>query len=166
MTKDELVDLVDAFGKIQKQCIPRPKINLYPDLHLQIVIGIVLNKNGSILVHKRSQLKKVNPGDIDHVCGGIVSGETPEQAFSRESMEETGIQPFNIKAVARGINKYNRYRYLLIGESEDEPKGFDSSEADWARFIRLDELKAKKDSGEYTFVDEFFEDTQLALKYK
>lgn len=158
----ELVDLVDAYGVIQKQGIPRCDVNLYPNLHLQIVIGVIFNKEGRILVHKRAHKKEVNPGDIDHVCGGVMSGETSEEAFIRESLEETGVKPKNPRIVARGINKYNRYRYLLVGESNDKPGHINPTEVEWARFIHPDELRAKQNSGEFTFVNEFFEDTELA----
>jgi len=159
----ELVDLVDASGIIQKQRIPRSEVDSYPDLHLQIVIGVVLDKKGRMLVHKRAQTKRVNPGDIDHICGGVMSGETPEVAAAREAVEETGVKPLNLKIVSQGVNKYNRYRYLLLGESNDEPGGVDPAEVEWVRFIHPDELRMKLSSGELTFVDEFFEDTELAI---
>jgi len=165
-TKIELVDLVDASGKIQKSGIPRSEVELYPDLHMQIVIGVFLNKEGLLLVHQRSKTKKVNPGDIDHVCGGIISNETPIEAVIRESLEETGVKPINLKIVSQGINKYNRYRYLIAGESNEEPSQVDPTETEWAKFIPLDELREKQQSGELTFVDEFFEETELALKNK
>ena len=55
-----------------------------------------------MLQPKSIKSKKVNPGDIDHVCGGVVSGETPEQAVIRETEEETGLTPNNLKLVAKG----------------------------------------------------------------
>ncbi len=95
-----------------------------------------------------------------------MSGETPEAAVTREALEETGVKPLNLKIVAQGLNKYNRYRYLLLGESDDEPRKVDSAEVKWARFIHPDELRKGLNSGELTFVDEFFEDTELALQSK
>lgn len=164
--KIELVDLVDSSGIIRKRGIPRSKIDSYPDLYMQIVIGVVFNKKGQILVHKRAQTKKINPGDIDHICGGIMAGETPEVAALRESLEETGIRPINLRIIAQGINKYKRYRYLLVGEAETEPGEVNPSEVEWVRFIHPGELKQKSNSGEFKFVDEFFEDTNLALTSK
>ncbi|MBI2028923.1 NUDIX hydrolase [Candidatus Gottesmanbacteria bacterium] len=162
----EKVDLVDSSGNICKHGVSRAKLNLYPHLHLQIVIGVVFDKNGRILVHQRSKTKKVNPGDIDHICGGIMTGETPERAFVRESIEETGVKPLNLQIVTKGVNKYNRYRYLLIAESYDKPNSVSNSEVEWVDFIHPDELKAKHASKQFTFVDEFFEDTQSAISKK
>lgn len=159
----ELIDLVDASGHIQKQGIPRSDLDLYPNLHLQIVILVIFDiESGGILVQKRAQTKKTNPGYIDHVCGGITSGETPEEAAVRESIEETGIHPFNLMEVTKGINKYNRYRYLLVGESDSKPGQINPSEVEWVRFVTLGELKEKELSGEFIFVEEFFEETELA----
>jgi 8-oxo-dGTP pyrophosphatase MutT (NUDIX family) len=158
----ELVDLVDVSGNIKIRGVPRFETGLYPNLHLQIVIAVVFDKEGRILVHQRAKTKKINPGDIDHVCGGVISGETPEMAARREADEETGIKPKNLKVITQGINIYNRFRYLLVGESNDTPKQ-DSVEAEWAGFISLDELREKQRSG-VTFVDEFFEDTELAIR--
>jgi 8-oxo-dGTP pyrophosphatase MutT (NUDIX family) len=166
MSKEiELVDLVDSSGTIQKQSVPRTEVDRYPDLHLQIVIGVIFDKQGRLLVHKRAQTKKVNPGDIDHVCGGIKTDETLEQAMVRESLEETGLKPANVKVIAQGINKYKRYRYLLVGKSDGEPGQVDPTEVEWVRFIDLEELKNKNTSSEFTFVDEFFEDTDLVVSY-
>ena len=108
MPEVELVDLVDVSGNVKQRGVPRSEIELYPDLHLQIVIGVVINKEGFILVHKRARTKKVNPGDVDHVCGGVISGEKPEEAMVRESMEETGIRPLNVRIVASGINSFSQ----------------------------------------------------------
>ena len=159
----EFVDLVDSLGIIRRKSVPRSETNSYPNLHLQIVIGVVFDKSGRILVHKRAMTKKVNPGDIDHICGGIMSGETPEIAAVREAKEETGIEPYKLRVVAKGINKYNRFSYLLVGRADGEPGSVDPNEVEWVRFIDLTELKRKNGTGELTFVDEFFEDTKLAM---
>ena len=160
----ELTDLVDANGIIKKQGIPRNEIDSYPDLHLQIAIAVIFNKSGEILVQKRAIAKSSEAGKIDHVCGSVISGETPEEAAIRESKEETGIDPNNVKVVDKGLNKYNRYRYLLVGESDSQPGQFDLNEVEWVKFIPLEELEKKEASGEFEFVGEFFEDTEIAIQ--
>lgn len=162
----ELVDLVDASGVIQKRAVPRTKIDLYPKLYLQIVIGVIFNSKDEILVHKRAVTKRVDPGCIDHICGGLISGETPEKGVEREGIEETGVGIKNVRVVYEGINKYNRYRYLLIGESDDLPGKPDPREVEWIRYIGIEELRQKQESGEHEFVGEFFEDTDIALEAK
>lgn len=57
---------------------------------MQIVIAVIFNSLGQVLVHRRAQTKRVNGGDIDHVCGGMRSGETPTDAARREAEGEVG----------------------------------------------------------------------------
>lgn len=167
MTKEtELVDLVNASGQIQLSGIPRTEIEHHPDLHLQIIIAVIFNDEGKVLAQRRALTKSTCPGDIDHVCGAIGSGETPETATTRESLEETGLKVKNLKVVEQGVNSYNRYRYLLVGVANGEPNSYDPAEVEWVKFISPEELKAKSLSGELTFVGEFFEDMELAWKSK
>ena len=161
----ERVDLIDVNGIIQKQAVLRSEVDQHPNLHLQIVIGVISNSAGEILIHKRARNKKVNPGDIDHVCGGVMSGETPEQAIIREAEEETGLTPDNLKLVTKGLNSYSRYRYLYSGHAEGYPIT-DESEAEWVKFVHPNDMKRGFKNGQMSFVDEFFEDTELALKTK
>lgn len=162
----EIIDLVDAGGLIKELNVAKISASDYPHLYVQIVIGVIFDPVGRILVHRRSLQKRVNPGDIDHVCGGVLAGETPESALLRESLEETGLQPSNVKLIARGVNKYNRFRYLLIGESAEDPVPGDPAEVEWVKFYDVNELREKNRNGDFTFVDEFFEETELALGYK
>lgn len=159
----ELIDLVDKTGKVIKIAVTRDDLARYPDLHMQIVI-VVLRRGEDVLVHARSLKKKVNPGDIDHVCGGILSGETPADAAIREAYEETGVKPKSLRIVAQGVNEYSRYRYLLVGESEDEPSVQEPDEVEWVGYIHPDQLFQKSESGELTFVDGFFDDLSLATR--
>lgn len=158
----ELIDLVDKTGVIVKPRTTRNDLATFPNLHMQIVI-VVLIRDKQLLVHARSKKKKVNPGDIDHVCGGILAGETPQEAAIRETDEETGIKISKPLVIARGINEYNRYRYLLVTEVKDEPIVQDPDEVEWVRYMPIDELRKKAASGELTFVTGFFDDLDEAL---
>ena len=158
----ELVDLVDSKGLVIERSVPRNNVEDYPDLHLQIVICVIFDKDGKVLVHKRAGSKKVNPSCIDHVCGGIKSGETPVEAVKRESLEETTLVPSNLKLLRQGVNKYNRYCFLYVGEANGIPNETDSNEVEWVKFISIDELREKSISKEYSFVRDFFEDLEWA----
>lgn len=162
---DELIDLVDKTGKIIQAAVKRDDLAHHPDLHMQIVI-LVLLRDEQVLVHARSRSKKVNPGDVDHVCGGISSGESPLEAAIREAYEETGVKPTNLHIVTAGVNEYNRYRYLLVGTPQGEPSVQEPGEVEWTDYITLPELYAKRENGELTFVDGFFDDLALAIAYK
>jgi len=165
MSKEiELVDLVDASGQIKKKRVPRTDAGEFLNLHLQIAVAVVFDDEGRILCQRRALTKSTCPGDIDHVCGAIKSGETPEIAIKREGLEETGLEINRLKTVEQGVNSYNRFRYLLTGVANGEPNSYDLNEVEWVRFISIQDLISKRESGELTFVGEFFEDMKLALK--
>ncbi|MFD9940358.1 NUDIX domain-containing protein [Nonomuraea sp. NPDC059023] len=163
----ETVDLVDSGGRIAIPAIPRYDIGRYHDFYLQIVIVVIHNARGEILVHQRSLCKDVNPGDIDHVCGAIISGETPLDAARREVREETGVSLRELTLLSHGINSYGRYRYLLLGSTDEQPRqdSVDAQEVAWVGYDRPESLALKCSSGELTFTDGFFEDLQIARPY-
>lgn len=164
MAKSEHIDLVDSSGKVVRANIPRDDAAHYDGLHMQVVIAVVRNKNGEFLVHQRALSKKVNPGDMDHVCGAMIAGENPETAAAREALEEGGVHITNAKIVHAGVNEYGRWRYLLAAVTDDEPDAslIDPTEVAHVGFYSLEALHQKQASGEFTFVDGFFDDIALA----
>ncbi|MFI6450028.1 NUDIX domain-containing protein [Streptosporangium amethystogenes] len=163
----ETVDLVNSEGHVVKRAVPRQDAGRYEGLHLSIVIVVIFNRIGQILIHRRSLTKDVNPGDIDHVCGALVSGETPHEAAHRETREELGVSLHNLHVLHRGINPYDRYRYLFIGETDENPRRdeIDPEEVDWVGYEHPAVLIAKRESGELTFIDGFFDDLDVALRF-
>lgn len=160
----ELIDLVDSTGSIIHHGVLRDDAEQYDGLHMQIVIAVIFNGLGQVLVHKRAVTKRVNPGDIDHVCGGIRTGEVPEDAAMREANEETGVHLKGLQVVDERVNSYGRYRYLLLGSSDEQPsRDLDPHEVEWAAYYSIEELRAKAETGEFTFVDGFFEDIEQVL---
>ncbi len=158
----EHTDLVDKTGTVRKVGVPRHTVDNHPGLHMQIVIAIIFDPLGRVLVQQRALGKKVCPGSMDHVCGGVHSGETPEQAALREALEETGVSPKNLRVIEQGLNEYNRFRHLLRGESDTEPSVSNPQEVMWVGYEYPAELLRQYASGERTFVDGFFEDIARA----
>jgi 8-oxo-dGTP pyrophosphatase MutT (NUDIX family) len=160
----EKVDLVDASGHTQKQSVDRDDIDAYDALYMPIVVVVIFNKNGDLLIHKRSLTKSTAPGSIDHVCGGVLTGEKIVDAALRETREEVGVIPHNLKLVMAGVNKYRRYRNLFVGTSEEEPTLSEPNDIEWIAWTPRRELEAKRDSGEWQFSKEFWEEVGLAEK--
>lgn len=161
----EKVDIVDSLGNIQKYSVNKNKIDTYPLLHLQIVVACIFNDKGELLVQQRSFNKTTEPGKIDKVCGAVQSGETPEQTVIREAMEEAGVQLSKLQLIDTRINQYKRYRYLFVGFSNDEPKQMNPDEVVWSKFVFYEELLAKQESKVWLFVDDFFENVDLAFQF-
>jgi 8-oxo-dGTP pyrophosphatase MutT (NUDIX family) len=160
----ELIDLVDDHGEVVRTGVLRDDAESYDGLPMQIVIAVVMNGLGQVLVHQRATTKKVNGGDVDHACGGLLSGEIPEAGAYREAQEEGGVRLCDTKIIQAGVNSYGRYRFLLSAETENPPgTDLDLREVAWAAYYYPDELCAKRDSGELTFVDGFFEDLDAVL---
>lgn len=160
----EFVDLVNKRGEIQLRNIPRHEVPNYAELYMQIAIVIAVDSLQRVLVHRRGVNKKVDPEKYDHICGGLMSGETPEEAAAREGFEETGVTLKNIRRVHSGINEYDRWRHLLVAEAEGEPNISNTGEVMWVGYCEIDELRQRHEAGE-GFVDGFFEDIELALSY-
>ncbi len=166
MPKSERIDLVNSSGEIVRRDVERDDAAHYDGLHMQIIIAIIRNAKGEFLVHERAHTKKVNPGDIDHVCGGMHAGETPEEATTREALEEGGVHLSEATVIWAGINEYNRWRYLVVAFTDDSPdiSLTDPSEVASAGFYSYDDLRAKQQSGQFTFVNGFFEDIDLVMR--
>jgi len=159
----ELIDFVDADGQVVRTGVQRDDAEAYQDAYMQIIVGVITNSLGEILVHERANTKSVSKNSVDLVCGGIQSGETPEQAFAREAEEEVRVRPDKVRRVAQGINEYGRYRYLLYGESNQEPAEPDFTEVNWIGWRSPKELKDASVNGSLKFVEGFFEDLELVL---
>jgi 8-oxo-dGTP pyrophosphatase MutT (NUDIX family) len=159
----ELVDLVNSSGEVVKTAVDRAKSRDYDDLFMQIVIVVISNGLDELLIHERSSSKTVDRNKVDHVCGGVLSGEKPDEAVRRETMEEVSVELDSLKLVKQGINQYGRYCYLFSATSEQQPKAeLDPAEVKWAKYASLDSLNAAKEDGSLEFVDGFFEDIAIA----
>lgn len=161
----EFVDLVDKQGEICLRDIPRNEVDNHEELHMQVAIVVAIDGLQRVLVHRRGAGKKVAPGKYDHICGGLMAGETPEQAAVREGLEETGVTLKNVRWVHASINEYNRWRHLLVADAEGEPSISRPEEVMWVDYCAIDTLRQKQAAGE-GFVDGFFEDIELALSHK
>lgn len=161
----ELIDLVDKDGKILEYAVPRDDLAHYDNLHMQIAVVVIKNSLGAVLVHERSAVKKVAPGKVDLVCGAVKSGKTPEWTAFDEATDEVHVKPENLRKAWAGVNAYERYCHLFVGDSEYAPTAdeLDPDEVAWAAYYLPEDLRAKEKTGEFKFVDCFFEDLDHAL---
>lgn len=149
---EEWFPLVDEAGNIigratRRECHNGSK-RLHPVVHLHIY-----NKEGDLLLQKRSQTKDIQPGKWDTAVGGHVDyGESIEEALRREAREELGIKSFEVEEIARyvfesDIEKELVHTYRTIYEG---PFTLNKEELDDARFWRIDEIESQLGKGIFT----------------
>ena len=160
----EFSDLYSAQGEVVRRHVPREEAEALRHIgpYMGIVIVVIVNDKGDILYHRRHPEKRFEPDMYDHVCGGIHSHQSPEEAAMNEAQQEVGVTPIGLSLISEGVNPYGFYRFLFRGTSNDEPS-FDPEEKEviFADYASLTILRQMKADGE-VFVDDFFSDIQLA----
>lgn len=88
---EEMIDIYDADGSPTGLTANRRGLFLEEGQFMLYVLGLVQNSEGKILITRRSLDKKWAAGWWEVPGGGVLAGETPEQAVKREVHEETGL---------------------------------------------------------------------------
>lgn len=161
----ELVDLVDGFGQIVKRAVPRDDAKRYDGLRMQVVIVVVIAPDGRVLCHRRADTTTVDPGRIDHVCGAVLSGESPLEAAAREAREELGVVLDDPWICDQGVNSYGRFRHLVAARAAGPPDTtlIDPSKVSAVFAADGEALESKATSGELEFTKDFFDELQYVL---
>lgn len=124
---DHYIDVVnqndEVIGKEMKS--KKPELGFIS----RVVAIMVKNSEGKIIVCKRGSHKKIDAGKYDlSAFGNVDSGESYEQAASRELMEETGLRcPLVMLDKFYQENEYNSKKFkifcgVFLGNSDEEPK--------------------------------------------
>jgi len=88
-----------------------------------VAVAFVIEREGSVLVLRRSPMKDHAPGQWETGSGRVELGETPEDAVRREVREETGLQ---VEIVAP-VDTFHFYR----GAAREETIGITF----WCRYL-------------------------------
>lgn len=120
---------------------------------IDVVAGILINKNNEILIAKRKE-EKILGGYWEFPGGKIDDGETPEESLIRELMEEMNINIKINKYFGENIYDYERGTIRLIAYIGEISAGqitlTDHSEYQW---IKKDEfIKYKMAPADVYFV--------------
>ena len=88
----EIWDILNENGSITGKTAVRGVGALKPGEYHLVVHIWVISDDGKILIQKRSQNKKLMPGEWAATGGAAISGENSFEAASRELFEELGIR--------------------------------------------------------------------------
>jgi len=144
----------------------RSEVHGNPDLMHRVVHVLVMNRDGQILLQKRSQSKDVAPGRWDTSVGGHVGvGEDLLLSSKREMHEELGITGPEPEYLYTYIHT-NPYETELVTTYRcicDEGFVFNRDEIDEIRFWNFDELR--ETIGEKILSDNFENEFRNYLAY-
>lgn len=146
MAGDEPVDVVDDEDRVVRT-VTRAEMRAGRLRHRCTFI-VVRGSDGSVLVHRRSDLKDLWPGHWDLAVGGVVtSGEDWEAAARRELAEEVGITGVDLVQLGRGAYADEHVDEVarLWTTTWDGPVTFEDGEVVEAHRVHLDELRARLD---------------------
>ena len=134
------------------------------------VLVFVFNSLGRVWVQLRPMDKAHYPGKWDiSACGGVVSGETHEQAAKRETAEETGLE-VDLQYLESFLNIFpgdngeerKRLSHLYVGLSDEIPKT--NKEVDEFQDWQPDELRADVLSNPDNYVPSFVVELDKAVE--
>lgn len=152
---DELFPVVDENGDVigsatRGEC-HSGSMKLHPVVHLHVI-----DRDGRILLQRRSPDKDIQPGRWDTAVGGHVDyGESVRDALMRESREELGIDASAAVAVTHYVFQSQREReyvntFFLRVDADDFKAYPDPVEISEIRFWTVDEIRGSLGSGELT----------------
>lgn len=147
----ELVDWIDEHGETIA-VVTRARIRAERLRHRSVAI-VVYSSDGRILVHRRADHKDVWPGMWDMCVGGVVtSGESFDQAATRELIEEIGVG--GVQPSLFAVTSFDDDRVCELAHVyrvvHDGPYEFNDGEVVEARLVTFTELDCLIESA--TFV--------------
>lgn len=157
-------DILNADGQSVGKTTLRGKCNLKPGEYHLVVHIWVISSRGEILIQRRSDSKKLMPGEWAATGGAAISGEDSYTAANRELYEELGI-PSNkqtLKKLAR-IKRRNSLLdiWFINTDIQTEKLRLQTDEVAEARWVSRDEFKQMIKDGEYHNYGKEYFDTVL-----
>ena len=133
---NELFPIVDELGNVlgrilRGQAHDGRKV-LHPVVHLHL-----FNSKGELYLQRRPDWKPIQPGKWDTAVGGHISyGETVQQAFRREVMEELGINVPDATPMGHYVfeSKVEKELVYVFRAIYDGPVNPSADELDGGRF--------------------------------
>jgi len=165
--KTEIWDILDSNGVPTGKTVARGKSFLKPgEYHLVVHIWIV-STDGRFLLQRRSDQKKLMPGEWAATGGAAISGESSYEAASRELFEELGIasDEQTLKKILR-LKRRNSLVdvWMITCDAKTQRLTLQKSEVAEARWVTVDELQQMiKDGLFHNYGKDYFEQVLNAI---
>ncbi len=158
---NEVWDIFDADGNPTGRTTPRGNCTLkHGEYHLVVHIWVV-SSDGRFLIQRRSDTKKLMPGEWAATGGAAIAGEDSFTAASRELLEELGIPSSkeNLKLLVR-FKRRNSFQDVwgIISDVAVADLKLQKSEVAEARWVSGEELrKMIKNDKFHNYGEEYFD---------
>ena len=154
-------DIIDEHGNLSGRTVLRGNVRLKPgEYHLVVHIWVV-SSDGKILIQRRSDTKKLMPGEWAATGGAAISGEDSFTAAQRELFEELGIMSDkNTLKKALRIKRRNSLLdiWFIKSDVETSKLKLQESEVAEAKWVTAEELKVMVENEEFhNYGNEYFE---------
>lgn len=157
----ELWDILDHSGKFTGRKVIRGQRRLNPNEYHLVVHIWPYDNNGRLLIQRRSQKRKLMPGEWAATGGSAVSGEESRVAAQRELSEELGIDlPAENLVLARRLKRKNSFLdvWFIKVDVNIEKLNLQREEVSAVRWIGGNQLKYLVKQGRYhNYGREYFE---------
>ncbi|MBQ0084226.1 MAG: NUDIX domain-containing protein [Clostridiales bacterium] len=145
-------DILNSAGEKVGKTVIRGKTNLSAGEYHLVVHIWVHNSEGKFLIQRRSENKRLMPGEWAATGGAAISGEDSFTAAARELKEELGIESdaSSLEFVKR-IKRRNSFIdvYSICTDVSAESLHLQKSEVDTARWVTKDYLKTMIKEGKF-----------------
>ena len=154
-------DIFDANGIPTGKVTTRGRAVLRPgEYHLVVHIWVV-SSSGKFLLQRRSDKKKLMPGEWAATGGAAIRGETSFRAAQRELFEELGIESSseNLMKLTR-IKRKNSFVdvWMIVSDAKISDLKLQKSEVAEAKWVSKAELEEMIAEGKYhNYGDEYFD---------
>lgn len=155
----EIWDILDASGRPTGHTALRGRTTLSADQYHLVVHIWIISGDGKFLIQKRSNLKRLMPGEWAATGGAALSGETSFEAAQRELKEELGIDsdPSSLKFIKR-IKRRNSFVDVWCITTDISVKDLElqTSEVERVAWVTKERLQQMIKSGEFHNYGNFY----------
>lgn len=169
MSQHELIDVLNETGEVI-DTISRGQAESENQITNNVLV-FVFNSVGQVWTQLRPQSKSYYPGKWDiSACGGVLSGETKDEAAQRETMEEmrldvklTHVESFLNVFQGDNDTTIKKMSHLYVGMSDELPTT--NAEVDEFKCWQISELRQDATAQPDAYVPSFVVELDKALAH-